>query len=379
MKIATNIARVIIALVFILSGLLKANDPSGFGFKLHEYFEVFSLTALNPLAFGIACMVSIIEILIGYALFMGIKPKLTVWCTFLMMLFFWFLVGFSALTAKVTDCGCFGDAVKFSVEREFLNDTVFLLLIVLMLFGLKHMKPLLNGAIGLVGFIVVFFLSMGFTIKNYLYLPTKDFLPFKVGSSIKAGMVSNDPDVYENTFVYTYTPTGADSTINEERLKALYREFPDTKVLDSLYKYKDRKTVKVHEGVKAPIHDFIIKDKDGNEVTQSFFADDYKLVLTSYDLNKSNKAAFKKIAKLSDDWRKIGKEFWGLTNGLDAETEELRHDYQLFVDFYNLDATPIKMMVRSNPGLLLIKKDVVIKKWSSYNFPSIEEVKALMQ
>ena len=379
MKIATNIARVIIALVFILSGLLKANDPSGFGFKLHEYFEVFNLTALNPLAFGIACMVSIIEILIGYALFMGIKPKLTVWCTFLMMLFFWFLVGFSALTGKVTDCGCFGDAVKFSVEREFLNDTVFLLLIVLMLFGLKHMKPLLNGAIGLVGFIVVFFLSMGFTIKNYLYLPTKDFLPFKVGSSIKAGMVSNDPDVYENTFVYTYTPTGADSTINEERLKALYREFPDTKVLDSLYKYKDRKTVKVHEGVKAPIHDFIIKDKDGNEVTQSFFADDYKLVLTSYDLNKSNKAAFKKIAKLSDDWRKIGKEFWGLTNGLDAETEALRHDYQLFVDFYNLDATPIKMMVRSNPGLLLIKKDVVIKKWSSYNFPSIEEVKALMQ
>ena len=270
MKIATNIARVIIALVFILSGLLKANDPSGFGFKLHEYFEVFNLTALNPLAFGIACMVSIIEILIGYALFMGIKPKLTVWCTFLMMLFFWFLVGFSALTGKVTDCGCFGDAVKFSVEREFLTDTVFLLLIVLMLFGLKHMKPLLNGAIGLVGFIVVFFLSMGFTIKNYLYLPTKDFLPFKVGSSIKAGMVSNDPDVYENTFVYTYTPTGADSTINEERLKALYREFPDTKVLDSLYKYKDRKTVKVHEGVKAPIHDFIIKDKDGNEVTQSF-------------------------------------------------------------------------------------------------------------
>ena len=96
-------------------------------------------------------------------------------------------------------------------------------------------------------------------------------------------------------------------------------------------------------------------------------------------MNKSNKAAFKKIAKLSDDWRKIGKEFWGLTNGLDAETEALRHDYQLFVDFYNLDATPIKMMVRSNPGLLLIKKDVVIKKWSSYNFPSIEEVKALMQ
>ncbi len=374
MKILTNIARIIIGLVFIISGLLKANDPSGFGFKLHEYFEVFNLSGLNPLAFGLASVASILEILIGYALLMGIKPKLTVWSTFVMMLFFWLLVGFSAYTGKVTDCGCFGDAVKFSVEQEFVHDTVFLLLIVLMLFGLKYIKPLLGGAIGMVSFIVVFFLSMGFTLKNYLYLPVMDFLPFKAGNSIQANMVSNDPDIYENNFIYTYLPNGADSNINEARLKALYRDG-----IDSLYKYKDRRTTKVHDGKKAPIHDFIIIDKDKNDVTQSFFADDYKLVLTSYDLNSSNKGAFTKIASLSNEWRKTGKDFWGLTNSLEAETETLRHDYQLFVDFYNLDATPIKMMVRSNPGLLLIKKDTVIKKWSSYNIPSMEEVKKLLK
>lgn len=374
MKIVTNISRIIIALVFIISGLLKANDPTGFGFKLTEYFEVFGLTALNPLAFVIACVVSILEILMGYALLMGIKPILTAWSTFALMLFFWILVGFSAITGKVADCGCFGDAVKFSLKQEFINDSIFLALIILILIGLKHLKPLLGSAIGMIGFIVVLFLSMGFTIKNYLYLPTKDFLPFKVGNSIQENMVSNDPDVYENNFIYTYLPTGADSSVNEERLKALYRDG-----VDSLYKFKDRVTKKIHEGKKAPIHDFIITDRDKNDATSAFFADDYKLVFTSYDLKTCNKGAFKKIAVLSNEWRKTGKDFWGLTNSLDPETEALRHDYQLYIDFYNLDATPIKMMVRSNPGLLLIKKDMVIKKWSSYNIPSIEEVNKLMK
>ncbi len=373
MKILTNIARVLIALVFIISGLLKANDPSGFGFKLHDYFEVFNLSALNPIAFALACVVSVVEILIGYALLMGLKPKLTAWLTFVMMLFFWLLVGFSAYTGKVTDCGCFGDAIKFSVKQEFINDSIFLALIILILFGLNHIKPILGKAIGMVSFIVVFFLSMGFTLKNYLYLPAKDYLPFKVGNSIQANMVSDDPDVYENNFIYTYLPTGADSSINEARLKAIYHEGTDT-----LYKYKDRETKLVHEGKKAPIHDFIISDKDGNDVTLSFFADDYKLVFTSYDLKNSNRGAFPRIAKLSDEWRKLGKDFWGLTNSLEPETEALRHDFQMYIDFYNLDATPIKMMVRSNPGLLLIKKDVVIHKWSSYNIPNIEEVKKLM-
>lgn len=374
MKILTNIARVIIALVFIISGLLKANDPSGFGFKLHDYFEVFNLSALNPIAFALACVVSVVEILIGYALLMGLKPKLTAWLTFVMMLFFWLLVGFSAYTGKVTDCGCFGDAIKFSVKQEFINDSIFLALIILILFGLNHIKPILGKAIGMVSFIVVFFLSMGFTLKNYLYLPAKDYLPFKVGNSIQANMVSDDPDVFENNFIYTYLPTGADSSINEARLKAIYHEGTDT-----LYKYKDRETKLVHEGKKAPIHDFIISDKDGNDVTLSFFADDYKLVFTSYDLKNSNRGAFPRIAKLSDEWRKLGKDFWGLTNSLEPETEAVRHDFQMYIDFYNLDATPIKMMVRSNPGLLLIKKDVVIHKWSSYNIPNIEEVKNLMK
>lgn len=376
MKIVTNIARVIIALVFIISGLLKANDPTGFGFKLHEYFEVFHMRFLDGAAFGIAAVVSILEILVGFALLIGLKPKLTAWCTFIMMLFFWGLVGFSAYTGKVTDCGCFGDAIKFSVGQEFINDSIFLLLIVVILFGLKYIKPLIGNAIGLVSFIAVLFLSMGFTIKNYLYLPTKDFLPFAVGESIKANMTSNDPDVYENHFIYTYLPTGADSSIDEERLKAIWKDTVEA----ALYKYKDRSKPKlVHEGKKPRIHDFIIQDKDKVDYTESFLAPGYKLVLTSYDLKGSNTGAYKKISTLSKEWAKTGKDFWGLTNSLDAETEALRHEHQLMIYFYNLDATPIKMMVRSNPGLLLIKDDVVVKKWSSYNIPTIEEVNKLMK
>lgn len=374
MKIVTQIARVIMALVFIISGLLKANDPTGFGFKLQEYFEHFGMDIFVPYAFVISMVVSVLEILMGYALLIGVKSKLTVWGTFVMMLFFWLLVAYSAKTGAVSDCGCFGDAVKFTPAQEFRNDSFFLAIITLMLFGMKHIQPLFNRAIGMVTFIVVLFLSMGFTIKNYLYLPAKDFLPFKEGSHIQDNMKSDDPDVWENTFEYTYLPTGADSSIDAARLKQIYKEG-----IDSLYKWKKTNNNKVHEGKPAPIHDFVIKDNDGNDVTLSFFNDDYKLVVTSYDITKSNKTVFAKIATLSDAWRKKGKDFWGLTNNKDEITQPLKHQYQLYVDFYELDATPIKMMVRSNPGLLLIKKDQVIKKWSSYNIPKIEEVEQLMK
>jgi uncharacterized membrane protein YphA (DoxX/SURF4 family) len=370
MKIITNIARVIIALVFIISGFLKANDPTGFGFKLQEYFEHFGMQFFVQFAFIISMIVSIIEILIGYALLMGIKPKLTVWSTFVLMLFFWFLVAYSSYTNAVTDCGCFGDAIKFSPAQEFRNDSIFLVLIIIMLIGLKYISPLVNGAVSMVGFIVVLFLSMGFTIRNYLYLPAIDFLPFKEGNSIEEKMKSNDPDVYASKFIYTYLPTGADSLIDEARLKVLYKTG-----IDSLYKWKETKKPElIHQGVHPPIHDFIIKDEGGNDVTLSFFADDYKLVMTSYDVNKMSKPVLTKISKLSDEWRKTGKEFWGLTNSEAPVTEKLRHDNQLYIDFFNLDATPIKMMVRSNPGLLLIKKDKVIKKWSSFSIPSMDQV-----
>jgi uncharacterized membrane protein YphA (DoxX/SURF4 family) len=375
MKYITNIARVIIGLVFIISGLLKANDPTGFGFKLHEYFEYFNVTFLNQFAFAISMIVSILEILLGYALLIGLKPKITVWCTAVLIAFFWFLVFEASKTTKLSDCGCFGDAIKFTPKRELLNDTIFMALIIVMLFGLKYIKPLFNGAISMVSFILVIFLSMGFTIRNYLYLPAIDFLPFKEGNSIQEKMKSDDPDIYSSKFVYTYLPTGADSVIDEARLKALYKQG-----IDSLYKWK--KTMDpalIHEGVHPPVHDFIIKDETGNDVTLSFFADDYKLVMTSYDLNKVSRPVLEKFAKLSDDWRKTGKEFWGLTNSEHQVTEKVRHDNQLFIDFYTLDATPIKMMVRSNPGLMLIKKDKVIKKWSSFALPTMEQVKTFME
>ena len=372
MKLITQLSRIFTGILFIISGFIKANDPTGFAFKLEEYFVKFHLEFFNDYTIWLAIIICIFEIVVGAALLLGIRIRLTSWLLLLMIVFFTFLTAYSAITKAVTDCGCFGDAIKLTPWQSFGKDVVLLILILIIFFNQQYIKPLLSKVISSIAMYIVTFLATAFSITCYLYLPVKDFLPFKKWNNIEEKMTipaGAPTDSFEVRLVYTHL---TDNTVKEFSLKEIG-------ALDSTWKWKETINKKIREGYKPPIHDFHIVDASGAEQTDMFLSDGYKLVFVSYDLNKAHQEAFRKIGRLAEDWSKNTKfKFWGLTNASSAETEKLRHDNNWMIDFYTVDATPLKMMVRANPGILLINKNIVVMKWSSYNVPSFQQVQKYM-
>jgi uncharacterized membrane protein YphA (DoxX/SURF4 family) len=143
MKVLVGVSRIFVGVLFIISGLIKLNDPVGFSFKLGDYFapEVLNLSFLEPYALVIALLVVILEVLLGVMLIMGYAKKFTLWSLLLMIVFFTFLTFYSAYFNKVTDCGCFGDALKLTPWESFSKDVLLLVLILILYKGNRYIKP----------------------------------------------------------------------------------------------------------------------------------------------------------------------------------------------------------------------------------------------
>ena len=149
MKILVTLARWIVGLLFLFSGFIKLNDPVGFAFKLEEYFSpsVLNLDFLSPFALVIAVLLVIFEVVLGIMLLIGYLPRFTTWALLLMIVFFTFLTFYSAYYNKVTDCGCFGDAIPLTPWESFYKDVILLVLILLLFFKRKYITPYLPGPV----------------------------------------------------------------------------------------------------------------------------------------------------------------------------------------------------------------------------------------
>jgi uncharacterized membrane protein YphA (DoxX/SURF4 family) len=371
MKWLTQISRILVGVLFIISGLIKANDTLGFSYKLLEYFEIFNTQFLNPFAVGISMLVCIFEIVSGVALLLGIYNKLNAWLLLLLIVFFTLLTGYSAITHKVTDCGCFGDALKLTPFTSFMKDVVLLVLIVFIFIGTKHIKTLVSLPIANIALSVSFLVSVAFTLYTYLFLPVKDFLPYKIGNNIQELTLVPEgapKDIVEMVFVYEKGGQNFEFSANN---------LPED--LDA-YNFVDRKDVIIQKGFVPPIHDFKIYDELGVELTDSFFAsNDYKLLLVQNKIDKSRTGLEGKIAEISRDWIASGKPFWALTSSNLGEAKTYANAQQFSFVYHNMDDIPLKSMVRSNPGIILLKGNVVVKKWSAYQLPSRETLQKLMQ
>ena len=190
MKYLVGISRIIVGVLFIISGLIKLNDPVGFSFKLKDYFapEVLDLGFLVPYALLIAIFVVIFEVLLGVALLLGYLKKFTLWALLLMIVFFTFLTFYSAYFNKVTDCGCFGDAIKLTPWESFTKDIVLLILILILFVGRKYIQPFFTKGIRSILIFASFVFCLGITYYVLLHLPIIDFRPYKIGANIKEGM-----------------------------------------------------------------------------------------------------------------------------------------------------------------------------------------------
>lgn len=378
MKYLTGFSRIFVGVLFIFSGLIKLNDPMGFSFKLEEYFapDVLNLEFLTPLALAFALLVVIFEVVLGIALLLGWQKKWTLWALLLLIVFFTFLTFYSAYFNKVTDCGCFGDAIPLTPWGSFTKDIVLLAFILILFAGKKYINAISSQVVSL-GILVVSVILcswMGYHVLNHL--PFKDFRPYAEGLSIVDGMkqaeeLGLEPPQYD--VIYTLkNEAGEVIEINSTQyLEEKWWEKKDWVLQEDL-----SKSIKVKDGYEPPVHDFSIVTEYGDVTDSVLSADNYVLII-SYRLDKSDKAAFKSIAKTAWELEEASIPVIALTSTSGQEVEDLRHDIQAPFEFANTDQTTLKTIIRSNPGIVWLKEGRVHKKWHFNDLPDVTALKTL--
>lgn len=383
-KLITLICQYAVGFLFIFSGLIKANDPRGFGIKLEEYFHVFKqdfgmdklmdLMAASADTIGIILLV--VEMVLGVALIVGSWRKFTRWALLVLIVFFTFLTFYSAYFDKVTDCGCFGDAIKLTPWGSFTKDIILLALILVIFVNHNHLQSMFRSRtagrriVVLSG--VVFLL---FTLYTYRYLPIVDFRPYKPGNDIyELSKMPDDAPRDSFNIQFIYKKKAPDSTERVFTMAEIMEA--DTAVMNQ-YKFARREQKLIRKGYAPPVNDFSLTGEDGENYTDSFFNQKgYRLVVVYYNMERTDWSRQAELNQLHKDLK--GKvPFWGLTGSsfylANAKIAEEKIPYR----FFSMDATPLKTMIRSNPGLMLFRDNTVVKYWPGSSLPSAESVQGL--
>lgn len=353
-NIITQFSRIFVGILFIISGLIKLNDPVGLSYKLTEYFSepVFNMPFLEPFTLTLSLFLVILEVVLGVMLLLGYKTKFTIWSLLLLIVFFTFLTFYSAYFDVVKDCGCFGDALKLKPWESFGKDVVLLFFILILFFNMKLVKPLFNskvqnilafGSVALCAF-------MGYWVLNHL--PLKDFRPFKVGNNIQKGMeIPENAEKSVIEMIFIYKVNGVDTEFTEKDLMNLPKGA----------EFVDRKDKVIKEGYVPPIHDFSL-ELDGSDYKDELLQEPKLLLFTAYDLDKSDAEGLKKLEKINQDAKAKGYKVIGLTGSSKEVSNAIRQQYGQTFDYYFCDAIAIKTIERANPSIVVIEKGTIKQK-----------------
>jgi len=366
--------RIFVGLLFIFSGLIKINDPLGFSYKLEEYFEVFHIGFLNSFALSMSIILCSLEIILGFALLIGVRAKSVAWGLLLLIIFFAFLTFYSAYFKVVQTCGCFGDAIPLTPWQSFSKDLVLLLLIIVIFINRRSIQPAFSKKTGdnlLIGSAVV---AVGIGLYTYNFMPVIDFLPYKVGANIPDGMKippGAKPDEFEVTYNLKNKKTGATKVMTDkEYLSSNIWKDNNWTVVGT----PESKLVK--KGYEVPIKDLSIQDAQGNNYTNELLSNPYNsLIVVAYNLNPTNVEAIGKLnamaANLIHDFntRTIM-----LTSNSAKDAEAFAKKNHLVMEIFYADEVPLKSMVRANPGVILLKNGVILNKWHYHSVPKYEDL-----
>jgi uncharacterized membrane protein YphA (DoxX/SURF4 family) len=353
MKYFVAISRILVGILFIISGLIKLNDPVGFSFKLEEYFStgVLDLPYLIPYALAISLFVVIFEVMLGVMLLIGFQVRFTIWSLLLMIIFFTFLTFYSAYFNKVTDCGCFGDAIKLTPWESFTKDVILLGLIIVLFAGQTHIGRLFNPVPRTL-IVLLVLVSCG-VYANYVlnHLPVVDFRPYKIGANIEEGMTVPEgapKPLFE--YAWTFESNGEEKTIiTNGDYPAADGEFVGVE------------TTEIQKGYEPPIHDFTI-EREGQDYTEPLLGEEKLVMVIAYDLAKSNTGIFPELKEVTDMAMDSGYRVIGMSASDEATAASLIREYDLGFAFYFTDQTTLKTIVRSNPGVLVLQKGTIIQK-----------------
>lgn len=353
MKYLVNISRILVGALFIISGLIKLNDPVGFSFKLEEYFSagVLDLPFFEPYALAISIFVVIFEVLLGVMLLIGFRVRLTVWSLLLMIVFFTFLTFYSAYFNKVTDCGCFGDAIKLTPWESFTKDIILLVLIVLLFVGRKYITSIFGNYTQRI-IIVVALVSSAFYVYYVLnHLPVVDFRPYKIGANIEEGM-----SVPEGAPQAIYDYAWRFKTNEGEQLVVTRGDYPTVEG-----EFIDVETTEVQAGYEPPIHDFTI-EQNGEDFAATLLQNPKLVMVIAYDLRKTNENSYAELKKVTDEAIQMGYKVIGMSASDSEFSNQIINTHSLNFEFYFTDETALKTIVRSNPGVLVLEKGTIVQK-----------------
>jgi len=353
MKILVFISRILVGGLFIFSGIIKLNDPMGFSFKLEDYFapDVLNLQFLVPYALAIAIIVVIYEVLLGVMIIIGYARKFTVWSLLLMIIFFTFLTFYSAYFNKVTDCGCFGDAIKLTPWESFTKDVILLVFILILFIGQKYIKPLFAKASLKYVVLATFLFCVFITYQVLNHLPYIDFRAYKIGSNIQESMAipADAPKaVYEYSWKFDVNGT--------EKIVITNGAYPTVEG-----EFMGVETKKISDGYVPPILDFSIESED-EMLTGEILSIDNLIMVIVYNVERSNANGFENIKQITDEALAKGYTVVGLSASIGETIDNLKATHNLSFDFYFCDQTVLKTIVRSNPGILELNNGTIKQK-----------------
>ncbi|MGY5355893.1 BT_3928 family protein [Wenyingzhuangia sp. IMCC45467] len=319
MKFITQIFRLVIGALFIFSGFVKLVDPLGSAYKFEEYFgaDVLNLEFLIPFALPFAILLIVVELVLGVALLIGYKPKATLWSLFGITTLFLFLTWYSAFYDKVTDCGCFGDAIKLSPWETFYKNIIFIVLILWMLFAQKYIKPIFNKNINQWLVFLSVFASLYIVYHVLTYLPLIDFRPYAVGKNIRAGMEYNE------------------------------------------------------NGDIPPVHDFYL-ESETDDLTETILEAPKAILIVTNKLEHTDKESWKNIVELANKATKKGYLVYALSSSSSDLVTKTISENQLPFEILFCDGTTLKTMSRANPGILILENATVTTKESWQNVNKIK-------
>ncbi len=363
---STILSRFITGMVFIYSGFVKGIDPPGTVYMFNDYFEAFGIEFLEPLSLFFSFLLSVAEMVIGLAILAGVQMFFASWALFLFMGFFTILTFFIALTDPVADCGCFGDAIILTNWETFWKNVISMFFVIHIFYYRKKFPPLFNNRIAEWSAVtLMILLTLGIFIHSYRNLPVIDFRPYSIGTNIPAKM-EIPPDAPQDEY----------KTLLHYRKDGETKVFTVDSLPDSSWEWVKTENVLISEGYQPPITDFYIKTIPEDEDVTDFFLyhDGYTFMLISYDLTAASVKNQDKINELAQMAIDRGQDFICLTSSPLQQINLFRRETGAQYDFYHSDEIELKTIIRSNPGLVLMREGTILAKWHYNNIPEAKEL-----
>ena len=368
MKVLVNAARILVGVLFIFSGLVKANDPLGLSYKMQEFFDVWAQNPslahfmhwLDNYALPFSIIMITLEIIVGIGILLGIWKRFFSLLLLLLIIFFSFLTGYAVLSGKIATCGCFGDCIPLTALQSFIKDLILFALILFIFFGVKYIKAVLTPGANFIMLLISVFIVLGFQWFVLRHMPVKDCLPFKKGNNLieQRKMPANAvPD--KKDFKFFYKKDGKE------------KEFTGKNLPDSTWEFVRREDFIVEKGKdnEPPIKDFYLTTLSGNDSTEAILntTGNYYLFFVK-DLSAGTDSWLSDFVTVYNTARNKNIPLF-IVASQTTEAQQFfneRNNYDLPV--LSLDATSLKTAARTNPELYLMNGPVVINKWGWADF-----------